>query len=96
MLTQDQINEKVNAIIAILEKYDIPYKSLDNMDGSRNGIRMAQMNYFYPVDGNGVENNGNYVRFRYYFYDGSYNDYELEELDDFIGELEEGINGEEV
>lgn len=88
MLTQDQINEKINKIIEVLEELDIPYKSLDNQDGSRHGIRWLNNHYITVVDSDERESFNYPENFMYYDPEQmillSYSD-----MDDFIRQLKE-------
>lgn len=86
MLTQEQINAVINKIITALEKYDIPYKALDNIDGSRHTLRFDNCHYIFPVDEDERETWKNPVKFRYQDPETIFT-FECNEIDWFLTEL---------
>lgn len=87
MLTQAQIDSTINAIINVLEKFDVPYKTLDNTDGSRNGVRWSNVFYVYPVNDDNVENAGNYSKFRFFCPSGPFN-FDESEIKTIVHDME--------
>lgn len=90
MLTQSQITEVINRVISILEKYDIPYKTLDNMDGSRHAIRFSNVYYLRVVDEDERETWTNPVKFMFYTPDVMV-DYSYDEMNLFYDDLEQAF-----
>lgn len=86
MLTQEQITEVINKIITTLEKYDIPYKTYDNIDGTRHTLRFDDCHCIFPVDEDERETWHNPVKFRYQDTETIFI-FEYNELDWFLDEL---------